>query len=88
MQEVARIRLRYKPCHCGKNVASRGIKRPSSVIAQDDLISWIAAVASVLQELAYILDIPVTAPESMLASGIVDADEKRLLARHLERLGI
>jgi hypothetical protein len=53
---------------------------PSSIVSKNDLGTRIVGIASITQEFGDILDVLMTAPEFILASCIVNADEERLLS--------
>jgi hypothetical protein len=53
---------------------------PSSIVSKNDLGTRIVGIASITQEFGDILDVLMTAPEFILASGVVNADEERLLS--------
>jgi hypothetical protein len=53
---------------------------PSSIVSKNDLGTRIVGIASITQEFGDILDVLMTAPEFILAFGVVNADEERLLS--------
>lgn len=58
------------------------IIRSSEIIAHDDLVPLVGGVPTVLEELAYILDVLVASAQGVLTTCVVDADEQGLLADH------
>jgi hypothetical protein len=54
----------------------------SIIVSKDDLRARIVGIASVTEELGDIFDVLAAAPEFILASFVVDANEEGLLPRH------
>jgi hypothetical protein len=62
-----------------EDVVAGGIVLPPSVVSKNDLGARIVGIASVTQEFGDVLDVLVAAPEFVLASSIVNANEERFL---------
>lgn len=76
-------RFAHKPGHRRQHImGDRKHRAPGicvSVIAHDDLTTWIGRVPNRTKESTHVLDVLVAPFESVLATDVVDADKKRFL---------
>lgn len=65
---------------CYQHVVPAGVVWTAIIIPQNDLESWVVGITAITEELGYVLDVSVASSQFVLAAGVVDPDEQRLLA--------